>query len=459
MGKPVSLKRHLLLTALTTVAAIWLAAAAFTYFDAREELDEVLDAHLAQAAALLAAQSSHELDEIDTEHAPALHKYSRRVAFQIWEQGKLLRLHSANAPQRHLSPVERGFSDSMLDEKRWRVFSTWDESGEYLIQVAERADVREKLARDVAGNLLRPLLFSLPLLALLLWLAVARGLRPLENLAREVERRDADALSPLESAAAPREVAPLIERLNKLFARIGEAMQKERRFTADAAHELRTPVAAIKAQAQVARAAAGEEERLRALDNAILGCDRAAHLIDQLLTLARVDALDQSAASPCNLRDIAAGEIAAIAPSALARGVRIELPEGENISLNGNPELLRILLRNLLDNAVRHTPPGTTVRVEITRDRGVSSLSVSDDGPGIPQPEMARLSERFYRPADTQASGSGLGLSIVRRIAEVHGASLRFEPAEGERGLRVTVAFGRTPPPPENIPAACRSVG
>lgn len=438
-----SLKQRLLMLSLVTVAAVWLAAAAFTYFDARKEFDEVLDAHLVQAAALLAAQASHELDEIETEHAPLLHKYERRVAFQIWEGGDQLRLHSANAPQHHLTETWRGFSDTALDGKTWRVFSTWDEPGEYLIQVAERADARDGLARAVASNLLKPLLFSLPLLGLLLWLAVVRGLRPLERLAREVERRDAEVLAPLDAIAVPREVLPLIERLNGLFARIGEAMHRERRFTADAAHELRTPVAAIKAQAQVARTASGGEERLHALDGAIAGCDRAAHLIDQLLTLARVDALNGGATESCDLRDIAAGEIAAIALSALVRGVRIELAEGDDVVVNGNPELLRILLRNLLDNAVHHTRPGTAVRVEVKYEQGAPSLSVSDDGPGVPQAEMARLSERFYRLQGAAGEGSGLGLSIVRRIAELHGASLLFSATDGTHGLRVAVVFGR----------------
>ena len=380
-----SLKKRLLLLVLTMVAVVWVGAATFVYFDAREEFDEVLDAHLAQDAALLAAQVTHELAELEALHAPLLHKYARRVAFQVWEGGNLLRLHSANAPQQHLASVEQGFSDSTMDGHRWRVFTTWDESGGFLIHVAERADVREELAQDIAGNLLEPLLFSLPLLALMLWVAVARGLRPLGRLAAEVERRDPEMLTPLDTGAAPREVLPLIERLNRLFARIDTTIQKERRFTADAAHELRTPVAGIKAQAQVARAAAGEAERIHALDNAILGCDRATHLIEQLLTLARVDAVDGGAAEQCRLRFIAAGEIASAAPVALAKGVRIELPEGDETAVRGNPELLRILVRNLIDNAVRHTPSGTTVRVDIGQEQGIGSLSVSDDGPGIPE--------------------------------------------------------------------------
>jgi len=445
MREQSSLKKRLLLLALSTVAVVWIGAATFVYFDAREEFDEVLDAHLAQDAALLSAQITHELAELETLHAPLLHKYARRIAFQVWEDGKVLLLHSDNAAQQHLGDAEQGFSNTTMDGHRWRVFTTWDDSGGYLIHVAERADVRDELAQDIAGNLLEPLLFSLPLLALMLWVAVARGLQPLGKLAAEVERRDPETLTPLDAGTAPREVLPLIERLNRLFARIDSTIQKERRFTADAAHELRTPVAGIKAQAQVARAAAGEAERIHALDNAILGCDRATHLIEQLLTLARVDSVDAGVAEPCRLRDIAAGEIAAAAPAALVKGVHIELPEGDETAVRGNPELLRILVRNLIDNAVRHTPSGTTVQVGIGQKQGVATLSVSDDGPGIPEQEMDKVAERFYRPADTQASGSGLGLSIVKRIAEVHGASLRFMQAGNGRGLRVTVEFWQPP--------------
>ena len=303
--------------------------------------------------------------------------------------------------------------------------------------------MREELARDIAGNLLRPLWFSLPLLALLLWIAVMRGLRPLDKLAREVERREPDNLAALDASSAPREVVPLIERLNRLFTRIDASMQKERRFTSDAAHELRTPVAAIKAQAQVARAATAEAERIRALDNAILGCDRAAHLIEQLLTLARVDTLDRDVAEPCQLRDIAAETIAALAPAALEKGVQLELLAGNEVEVRGNPGLLRVLLRNLLDNAVKHTPPGTSVQVDITHEPGTACLSVSDNGPGIPEQERAKVLERFYRPLGTQGSGSGLGLSIVKRIAEVHDATLQIQPVNEGRGLRVTVAFQR----------------
>lgn len=435
-----SLKQRLLMLALATVLVVWIAAAAFTYFDAREEFGEILDAHLAQSAALIVVQA-HDFDEVETEHAPLLNRYARRVAFQVWAGGRVLRLHSANAPEEPLSDIRSGFSDKMINGQRWRVFSTWDDSGENLIHVAELTKERDELSGAIAGNLLKPLLFSLPLLAILLWLSVTRSLRPLVRLTSEVAQRQPDNLGPMDVGTAPREVAPLIDRLNKLFVRIDASLQKERRFTADAAHELRTPVAGIKAQAQVARAAPTEAERIRALDNAILGCDRAAHLIDQLLTLARIDTLDDKVTEPCQLRAIAAEVIAAIAPTALSQNVRLELLEGKEATVRGNPVLLRIMLRNLIDNAIRHTTPGTSVLVQIAQGQGRILLSVSDNGPGIPETELDKVAERFYRPLGTSASGSGLGLSIVKRIAEIHSSSLQLARNEDRNGLRVTVTF------------------
>ncbi len=435
-----SLKQRLLALALSTVVLVWICTAVFTYFDAREEFGEILDAHLAQSATLLAVQASHELDEIETEHT-LLHKYSRRLAFQVWEGGRVLRVHSANAPHQPLADRDQGFSDKIINGNRWRVFSTWDDSGKNLIHVAELTKERDELARAIAGNLLKPLLFSLPFLAFLLWLAITGSLRPLVRLTNEVARRDPDNLAPLDAGTVPREVVPLIARLNSLFSRIDASLQKERRFTADAAHELRTPVAAIKAQAQVARAASDDAARLHALDNAILGCDRASHLIDQLLTLARLDTLSDETAEPCRLRALAAEVIASIAPAALNQNVQLELTEGDEAIVRGNPVLLRILLRNLIDNAVRHTRPGTSVRIDIADTHGQCRLSVTDNGPGIPEAELAKVAERFYRPLGTTASGSGLGLSIVKRIAEIHAASLQLAPPETGSGLCVTVSF------------------
>src|SRR3989338_7566641 len=165
------------------------------------------------------------------------------------------------------------------------------------------------------------------------------------------------------------------------------------------------------------------------------------HLIDQLLTLARVDTLDRGMAEPCRLRNIAAEAIAALVPAALEKDMHLELLAGDEATVRGNPGLLRVLLRNLLDNSMRHSPSGTTVQVSIAQEPGAVCLSVSDNGPGIPEQERDKVLERFYRPLGTQASGSGLGLSIVKRIAEVHDAALQILPAGEGRGLRVTVSF------------------
>ncbi len=435
-----SIKARLLALALGAVTLVWLGTVVFTYFDAREELDELLDAHLAQSATLLIAQAAHEIDDLEEVQAPALHKYARRVAFQVWEEGRL-RLRSANTPDVPLAGDKPGLSDQTIDKHRWRVFTSRDATGKLVIHVGERAELRAKLAREMALNLLTPLLYALPLLALLLWIAVGRGLKPLVALRDQISRRAPDNLAPLDVAQTPREIQPLVGQLNTLFRRIAESLENERRFTADAAHELRTPVAAIRAQAQVARGAYDDATRAHALDNVIAGCDRAAHLIDQLLTLARLDRSQQAPAQTCRLRSLAAEAVAELAPQAVADGLQLELAEGPEVEIPGIPTLLQVLLRNLIDNAIRYSPSGTTVRVNVTRDGQTARLTITDQGPGIPAAELPKVRERFYRLLGTGQEGSGLGLSIVQRIAEIHGATLELAPNDDGKGLRATVTF------------------
>ncbi len=442
-----SIKRRLLLWLLSAVALIWLATALLSYLDAREETDELLDAHLAQSAALLIAQASHELEEIDTEHAPELHRYGRRVAFQIWQEGTVLRLHSAGAPNWRLSAQNEGFSDAEIEGRRWRVFSTWDREREILIQVAEEHAARSRIAASVARTMLTPLLWALPLLGLLIWASVGRATRPLDGLSRQVAQREPGNLAPLNVADAPAEVAPLLASLNQLFERVRQSIEGERRFTADAAHELRTPLAAIRAQAQVAghaaagHAAAGAECR-RALDNVINGCDRAAHLVDQLLTLARLEpGAAQGPRAPCDLSALTRASLAELAPMALTKGVEVELSGAAAVVVAGDPGLLRILLRNVADNAIRYSPPHTVVRVNLGLVGERAMLAVEDQGPGVAPDQRERLGERFHRILGSDEPGSGLGLSIVKRIAELHQAHIAFSDGCAGRGLRVTVTF------------------
>ena len=437
-----SLRRRLLFLLSGTVLAAWLATAVFTYFDARKEIGEMLDAHLAQSAGLIAAQLEHELDDDHEAKVPRQYKHERKIAFQVWDRKGRLLLRSASAPEVRLLSQSEGYGDATIDGKRWRLFSRWDESRHYLVQVGERYELRDELAESVASHLLHPLYFALPVLALLIWLAVGAGLAPLAGVAREVGRRAPDNLAHLDAANAPREISPLIAALNVLFDRLRTSLEQERRFTADAAHELRTPLAAVKTQAQVALGATDDAERGRALANVVSGTDRAARLVEQLLVLARLD--PQTALPPgqtVDLQALAQQGVAEIAPAAAGKGIEVGLATGAAAPVAGDAVLLAVLLRNLLDNAVRYTPPGGEVEVSVRPVDGGVSLTVVDNGPGIPEAERGQVFERFHRVLGSGEAGSGLGLSIVRRIADLHRAGVSLEAGPGGRGLRVEVSF------------------
>ena len=440
-GAP-SLRNRMLALVLGGVAVAWIGAAVFAYRDARHETDELLDGYLAQSAALIVAQAGEDLDELQLEHAAQLHRYARRVAFQIWDDGQTLRTHSANAPDRRLSPRTEGFDEVEVDGQNWRVFSSYDPHRKILVQVGELRNARDAIALAVARGLAAPMVVALPVLGVLLWIAVTLGLAPLGAVGQAVARREPANLAPLDIESPPREVAPLVASLNSLFERVRASMEHERRFTADAAHELRTPVAALRGQAEVALAANDEGQRRHALGGVIAGCDRAAHLIDQLLTLARLD--PARAGSPDETADLAAvaREVAAMhAQAALERGLELSVEAPVSAIVAVEPALLQILLRNLVDNAVRYAAGvGREIRIEVV-DGDHPVCRIVDDGPGVPPEERARLGERFHRREGTGEEGSGLGLSIVQRIADLCGATVTFETAPGGRGLCVTVHF------------------
>lgn len=319
-------------------------------------------------------------------------------------------------------------------------FLTWREARHELEELlahppstsaAHFAEERNEVAGEIAEQLLKPLFYALPALALLLVIAIGFALAPLRQIARDVAARAPDRLDPLPVDALPAEVAPLVARLNSLFADIMRALENERRFTADAAHELRTPLAALKAQAQVARASVAAEERQHALDQILVGCDRATHLVAQLLTLARLDARTTEQMSEVDLRPLAEEVLAGSAGEAIERHCDLVLRDGD-VQVHGDALLLQVLLRNLIDNALRHGG-GTQIEVAITRQGDRAVLSVADNGRGIGEDERDQVQQRFYRSASTDSSGSGLGLSIVKRIAELHGGAIVVDsPASGQ---------------------------
>jgi two-component system sensor histidine kinase QseC len=364
--------------------------------------------------------------------------------FQVWKNGTTLGLHSQHAPDTPLSTVRDGFSDATIGGARWRVFSTWDDRSRVLVQVAEQNYERDELATAVARNFVVPLAVTLPMLGLVIWVAVGRATRSLTHVNQQVASRSADNLTPLDVADAPSEIGALVTSLNHLFERVQGLMEQERRFTADAAHELRTPLAGIRAQAQVALGATGDAERAHALDGVVTGCDRATHTVEQMLTLARLapDAVSFQP-TPVELRAVLKATISDLAQSALAKGMDIELTPQQDVFVPGDAGLLAILFRNLIDNALRYSPPATRVAIQIEPADDEALVRITDAGPGISGSERANIGRRFYRAPGTQAPGSGLGLSIVHRILELHKGRMHLDAPPTGGGLQVTVTLPR----------------
>lgn len=457
-----SLQARLLSLLLLMVMLVWLGAAVLTWVDASDELDELLDGHLAQSAALLVVQQTGHSSDTGGEHtdgnhledAPSLHKYAPRVAFQVFHEG-VMTLGSANAGHIPMSNKTRGFSTVQLNDKsEWRVFGAQGSEGDVQVFVGEQTKSRDSILWAVLKGVLMPLLYALPLLAVVGWLAVRNGLAPLRHLSLTLAQRQPHALEPVVLKDVPTEITPVVYSLNALFERIQAMMASERRFTADAAHELRTPIAAIRTQAQVALGAGSDaEQRNHALHYTLAGCDRATHLVEQLLTLSRLES--SANAAPSGLVDVAAlvQRVAAdLALVALGREQELELDAPAHAYIQADDMLTSVLLRNLLDNAMRYSPDAAKVNLAVKVDKHLVTLQVQDSGPGLSDADMARLGERFYRVLGTEQTGSGLGWSIVRRIAKVYGAQVEVSRSMRLGGLCVTVCWPAMVPPDESTP-------
>lgn len=436
---PGSIKGRLLLMLLTTITLVWAVAARQAYWDTRQQIHDLFDANLTQAARVVLAQVVDNLEEggidyVKREFDEILRTdqsvgYDSERAFQVYDAAGRLVLRSNNAPEHHFAPLGGGFDNIALAGSKWRVATQVDAATGYGVQVAESLVDRDALKGRIARQTLYPVVMALPVIAALIWVAVGRGLKPLTRLARETAQRDQDNLEPVSLRRVPRELRPLLLAQNRLFARMRQALQREREFTANAAHELRTPLAGLKTQAQVAQRAEGAE-RDRALAKLTEGIDRSSRLIDQLLALARTG---ESAPrqETVNVAALAQDVVTELAGFAKGRGVDVRLDVPPELSVRGGLPELSILLRNLLDNAIRYAGQGQAVHLRVTRSGLGVCLEVADSGPGIPAEVRHRVTERFYRvPRDT--GGSGLGLAIVNQIAEHHGGQLSFHTRENE---------------------------
>lgn len=460
-----SLKHRLVLWLTLATLSVWATTSLFLYNRTTHEVEEVFDAQLAQSARLLMAvvlasadrgELEHlrgTLSEIDPVTLPKPHSvvdllddhpgiYERLIAYQVFINGQGLRLSSGSAPEQALAEGTSGFSVTWAGGQRWRVFSLSDPERGLVLHAGERYEIREELAGYVVQSLAFPVVLAIPALILIVWLAVRPPLRPLMALGREVKRRDPTDLRPLPLQEVPLEVIPLVHSLNTLFGRLRRALEAERAFTGDAAHELRRPLAALRVQAQVAGRTTGEEERRRALGQIIFGVDHAAHLVDQLLTLSRLDAQHQPIQTEhVDLRGVAGQALRTLAALAEERRVHLDLAASEPVTVLGNAAYLEVLIRNLLDNAIRHSPEGGHVGISLERDGHGALVRVSDEGTGIPQERREDVFRRFHRLEGAPQKGTGLGLSIVRRIAELHEAEVTLADRT-QGGLAVEVRFG-----------------
>ncbi|MDP1528706.1 sensor histidine kinase [Rhodoferax sp.] len=372
-------------------------------------------------------------------------QYGSSLRYQLWRDDGHLLFRSDNAPLDRMTKT-MGYSDNADEQgKGWRNYHVHDTSHGVKIIVSEPHDFRAKLVRNMVIAAATPLALGLPVLFLLLWFSIRKGLHPLATLSQEISKRQPNNLTLIDARSVPDEVQPIVTALNDLLTRMGQTLDHERRFTDDAAHQLRTPLAAIQAQLYVARHTQAEAPRQLALEQMQHSVERGIRLVNQLLTLAR---LDPKQARPefqsLRLEKIAETICAELAPLALQREQSLELvAEPDLPPVSGNADMLAMLLSNLVDNAIHYTPRGGNILIDLQADGSGVQLSVCDDGPGIAPGQRHQVFERFYRIAEQSQPGTGLGLAICKRVADLHHASLTL--ADGLTGRGLCVRLHLTP--------------
>lgn len=437
-----SLRRRLFVVLLVATSAVWVCAIAWIWFGSRAELEHVLDTRLQEAASMV-----HSLVASGnmTEAAAAMHTddpgYSRQLSCQIWSLDGRLLARSSGAPEASLAEDEAGFANRSINDHTWRVYTIIDTTKGVRVAVGDRIGLRDRLMRDLIFGLVGPAILIIPVLGLMIWIGLGRGLSPLSRIASDLMTRDGEDMRPLNVRDAPSEVQPLIAALNGLFEKVEAARHHEREVTAFAAHELRTPLAGLKTQAQVALAAKDGAVRQSALQQILVSVERTSRLIRQLLSLARLEAMPHRTSDTLTNVGTVLRDVIAHGPS--RGGVAVDIdPNLDELSVRCEHELLHLVLRNLHENAMEHSrAPG---RISWSAVAGKTGVAVEDEGPGIPEDEIGLVTQRFYRGRNKVGAGSGLGLTIVSTAASRFGAVLRLTNRLGGKGLRCAVIV--TPP-------------
>lgn len=464
-----SIRRFLWISLLSTITCVIAGAALFTYYDVTQKINSIFDAQLIEAAHVIKHTTEQStlpmvselghlegLDDLfsptqtylppklwDTIYGDGLHRYDTRRVFQIWSSDGILLARTEGAPSFPLAKDVEGFTDSNIGKYNWRVYTLIDATHQVRYQVAQRADVRSRLVRNIAlGNILPDLLIY-PLSILMIWLSVRLAFKPLQRTIREVKARALDHLKPVNTEQVPMEIKPLIEEMNLLLLRLEESYAREKRFTADAAHELRTPLAALKTQAQVAQQAHDSAAYKGALDKITRCVDRCARVVTQLLTLSSLRPDEPLKDTQIvDLSKLAIEIISELASDAVHKHIDISFDESPKAAIvSGNATLIQVMMRNLIDNAIRYTPEHGQVLISTKVFDQTALFCVEDTGPGVPEALYNRIFDRFYRELGNNTSGSGLGLSIVQQIVELHGAVITVSKPQTHSGLSITVAF------------------
>jgi two-component system OmpR family sensor kinase len=433
-----SLRGRLLWYLLAAITIAALAQASIAYRTSLKDADQIFDYHMQQMA--LSLRSGMPLSNVPRPGRVDTELGTDDLVVQMWTPDGVQVFHSvsrARLPQRAVL----GFSNVRANGTTYRVFSV--QTANQTVQVAQDLAVRRNMASNLALRTLGPIAVMMPILMLVVWWVVSGSLEPVARVRSQVASRQADDLSPVSEAGLPDEVRPLVQELNLLFDRVKTAFDAQQNFVGDAAHELRTPLAALKLQAQSLERADSTEARKVAVARLTSGIDRATRLVEQLLVLARQEASAAGgmAMSPVDLAELARRSVAELASVAANKGVDLGVHHLDPASVEGQPEALLILLRNLVDNAIKYTPAGGTVDISVRAAKDGVVVSVEDSGPGIAPEERERVVDRFYRVPGSEAAGSGLGLAIIKSIAERHGATLTLGKSERLGGLSATVTF------------------
>jgi two-component system OmpR family sensor kinase len=448
IGLTHSLRGRLLWFLLAAISIAAIVQAVIAYRSALSDADQIFDYHMQQMA--LSLRGGAPLANSEARYGGANDPENNDLVVQVWTPDGVQVFRTVTRAQLPQLAV-LGFSNVEANGTTYRIFSV--QTNSQTVQVAQDMAVRRHMASSLALRTVAPIALMVPLLMLAVWLVISGSLKPVARVRAQVAARQADDLSPVSEAGLPDEVRPLVQELNLLFDRVKTAFEAQQNFVADAAHELRTPLAALKLQVASLERAEHEEARGVAVARLTSGIERATRLVEQLLVLARQEEGALAGTGSVDLAALGRQALGELAGTAQAKDIDLGLHHADEVSVDGQADALLILLRNLIDNAIKYTPAGGRVDLEVraAASTGKDSASgaatggalveVHDSGPGIPVEERERVFDRFYRIAGSAAGGSGLGLAIIKAIADRHGATLSLDTSERLKGLLVRVRF------------------